>query len=358
MRIVVVDIAASSGGALSVLKDFYTYIKENEKDIEWIFLLSDNYIKEEQNIKIKIFSEVKKSKIKKILFDLFIGRKIINDLKPDCVLSLQNTYVYGVRSAQYIYLHQPVPFQRIKKFSFFLKTERMLAVYQYLIGAVIKLGLKKSTGIFVQTDWLKTEVNKQCGIPFSNLYKVTPDIKIPSMNLNSKRWKYNKFLLVTSNILYKNNEIVYKASECLNKSKVLHKIFITLPHQDDLHSSLSFIGTIERKKLFDYYAETTLIFPSYIESFGYPLLEAMKMGAIILAADTPVSREVLGEYPNAYFFNPFDCKALSSLMEAVILGNIKKVNYTLQNERNYIKSWKLIVDILKNHHDKKLSIGV
>ena len=40
MRIVVVNTAASSGGALSTLKDFYNYVRENDESYEWIFIFS------------------------------------------------------------------------------------------------------------------------------------------------------------------------------------------------------------------------------------------------------------------------------------------------------------------------------
>jgi hypothetical protein len=37
MRIVVNNIAASSGGAISILIDFYDYIKAADEENEWIF---------------------------------------------------------------------------------------------------------------------------------------------------------------------------------------------------------------------------------------------------------------------------------------------------------------------------------
>ena len=49
----------------------------------------------------------------------------------------------------------------------------------------------------------------------------------------------------------------------------------------------------------------TLIFPSFIETFGLPLLEARESGAPVLAADTPFAREILANYEKAEFF-PYD----------------------------------------------------
>jgi len=46
------------------------------------------------------------------------------------------------------------------------------------------------------------------------------------------------------------------------------------------------------------------VYPSAVESFGHPLLEAMSSGLPVVAADVPVNRELCGEA--ALYFSPFD----------------------------------------------------
>jgi phenylacetate-CoA ligase len=52
------------------------------------------------------------------------------------------------------------------------------------------------------------------------------------------------------------------------------------------------------------------VFPSVVESFGFPLLEAMAYALPIVASDTPVNREICGDA--ARYFSPFDAEALAS----------------------------------------------
>ena len=65
------------------------------------------------------------------------------------------------------------------------------------------------------------------------------------------------------------------------------------------------LGPVPRDRLPALYQAAGLfVFPSYVESFGHPLVEAMAGGLPILAADTPVNREVCG--PAAVYAPAFD----------------------------------------------------
>ncbi|HAP8715738.1 TPA: glycosyltransferase family 1 protein, partial [Enterococcus faecium] len=83
MRIVVNDIAASEGGAMSVLRDLHSDIISSGDENEWIFLLGEKFIEESDNIKVLTFPKIKTSWIKRLDFDFISGKKIINKLQPD-----------------------------------------------------------------------------------------------------------------------------------------------------------------------------------------------------------------------------------------------------------------------------------
>ncbi len=66
--------------------------------------------------------------------------------------------------------------------------------------------------------------------------------------------------------------------------------------QQRLEEAVVMLGPVQRERLPALYQAAGLfVFPSYAESFGHPLVEAMAAGLPILAADTPVNREVCGE---------------------------------------------------------------
>ena len=113
MKVVVSNIAASSGGALTLLLNFYEFVSKHTKsdDLEWYFILSNQLITETENIKIVQYSNGKKSWIHRLYYDFFAGKKIIRDLKPDVVISLQNTKIWGVSVPQIVFVQQAIPFQ-------------------------------------------------------------------------------------------------------------------------------------------------------------------------------------------------------------------------------------------------------
>ena len=58
-RILVVDTAASEGGALTVLQDFYKAVATSSMDLEWIFLVSGPYVEEKDNIRVIVNPSLK-----------------------------------------------------------------------------------------------------------------------------------------------------------------------------------------------------------------------------------------------------------------------------------------------------------
>lgn len=356
MKFVVDDVAATpdAGGVYSILSDFYMDVIKNDHENEWFFILAGKYFPESKNVKIIKRSDLKHSKAKKLLFERLYGHKLINSLNPDIYISLQNIATYNVNAKkQIVYLHQPVPFQKEKKFSFFKKNETVLATYQHLIGKFIKMSISQvQPTVIVQTKWMKRVLLEQTKAQQDEIVIAHPQINSDT-NLKKYHGDGKKFFYPASNFMYKNHELIYKAIKLLKKDDISNfKVDFTL-NKDQLEykdPTINYIGHISRQEVMKMYDTHVLLFPSYIESFGLPLIEAALHADIILAADTEFSRELLANYTNVYYYPYNDPKKLANLMEDVIKGKIKSNQKSIN-----INSGESLLDTIKklvNKNDK------
>ncbi|NLG04596.1 MAG: glycosyltransferase family 4 protein [Clostridia bacterium] len=341
MRIVVIDTAASKTGALSVLNDFYEYVKTYETMHDWIFLLSKPYLEETEHIKVIEISQVKKNWFERIRFDLITGAGFVANLKPDVVFSLQNTLLRGYHGKQVVYIHQPLGFQTEKNFSFLKRNEREYAIYQHLIGKLINASAKRADKVIVQTKWMQQAVIKKTHAKAENVVNIMPDVESMGQPDPNTEHLSNLFFFPSGVMIYKNHECVLKACDILNQRGITDfKIVFTISDLREVtdyryareDQTVKCLGQIDKEEVIAYYQKSVLLFPSYIETFGYPLAEARQFESLIVASDEPFCHEVLEGYQNAYYFNPFSPKELADLMENIITGKIKRAEVVLKDQ--------------------------
>ncbi|MCR4923889.1 MAG: glycosyltransferase [Lachnospiraceae bacterium] len=333
MKVIVNDIAASKTGALSVLKDFYECVKEKGKEHEWIFLLSDHYVEETDNISVIVYDKVKKSRKERLKFDYLYGKKEINALKGDVYFSMQNTLMAGIKARQVLYVHQPLGFQNAKNFSLFKAEEREYAIYQHIISKLVYSSIKRADKTIVQTKWMKDAIIKKTGVKSDKVVNIMPDVReiSPKPNRDKRGPDQRLFFYPAAGLLYKNHECILRAIDILKKDGIDDfKVYLTLTKEElsyyskgRVYENIVCLGSIEREKVIENYYSSVLLFPSYIETFGYPLMEGRMADTIILSSDCDFSREVLEGYDKAYFFDPFDPAGLAGLMKSCIKGQLK-----------------------------------
>jgi len=84
-----------------------------------------------------------------------------------------------------------------------------------------------------------------------------------------------------------------------------------------LAERIRLVGAVPYDEVAAWYAGARLFaFPSYLETFGHPLLEAMAADVPVLAGDIPVSREIAGDA--ALYADPRDSRAWSQALEQVL----------------------------------------
>jgi glycosyltransferase involved in cell wall biosynthesis len=363
VKIVVNDIAASEGGALSILRDFYDEIISSGDQNQWVFLLGDHYLDSRENIEIIIFPDIKKSWLKRLKFDFFSGKKLINELKPDLYFSLQNTATLGVHCSQVVYLHQPLPYQKEKKYSFFRRKEVKYAVYQKIIGKIYTFLLKKSqANVIVQSEWMRENVRHTVPNEIKVIVpKIVEDINtVPKFSLDRYKNQKEKFFFYPSGYYpYKNQEILFNAVEKLHNDGIVNfSVSLTIDKKiiQNRHfpPNIKFLGNIDRQHVFELYSQSVLLFPSYIETFGLPLLEAKILNCPIITAETEFSREILRGYPNAIYFDKDDPNHLKMIMEAVIKNDFSLTKSISERNSNEITIFNYLVGEVENNDKKHL----
>jgi glycosyltransferase involved in cell wall biosynthesis len=85
----------------------------------------------------------------------------------------------------------------------------------------------------------------------------------------------------------------------------------------DVAQSIHILGKVPYAEIRQWYRGASLfVFPSFLETFGHPLLEAMASDVPLVAADIPVFREIAADA--AFYADPFDSSDLASAMEAAL----------------------------------------
>ena len=338
----VFDVPAENGGALSILSEFYDEVKNYEdKTVHWIFVLSKPTFKETENIKIIRYPWVKKSWLHRFYFDQVVASKLVKRFNVDKIFSLQNIIVPRINVEQILYVHQPLPFIK-HQFSF--KENRLFWVYQKVISKTIYTSIKKAKKVIVQTNWLKKSCADRTGVNEKKITVVSPsiDIKIDEGFILNKD-SSNTFFYPASGLIYKNHKVIIEACKLLKNEGIdTFKVIFTLKGNENKHISMcyeevqkyglpvEFVGNMTREDVFKFYKKSVLVFPSYIETFGLPLLEAKLHGSPIIASDSAFSIEILHDYSNAYFFDSSNLRQLGELMKQMIEN---KLPYS---ESNYI----------------------
>lgn len=324
MRILVYDVAAESGGAMTVLQSFYEEFIKDRKN-QYVFVLSVARLAKKPHMKVCNFPWIKKSPLHRMYFDYFIAHRLVKKYKIDKVLSLQNIALPFAGVPQIVYEHNALPFAEYR----FLPWEAFRPwMTQQILGRMMKRSIRRAEKVMVQTNWMKEEIVRTCRTPQDKV-----EVKFPPVEmLKTAPYHLDKdkpvFFYPANASAYKNHRTLLKACELLQKKGYKnYQVILTVTGEEnkgiqalkkdakEKDLPISFQGAMPRCELFDLYAASVLVFPSYIETIGLPLLEAKSAGAWIVAADCLYARDMVGDYKRASFFPALDAKKLSHQMQ-------------------------------------------
>lgn len=308
----------ASNGGLTILNSYINKLHlEEENDKKYYLFVPDNCQINELKDKIHYIKNSENPFYKNKNYWNLIGmRKWCkkNGLKIHELYSLQNYYPFWMKdkgALKSLYLHQSIPFYDYS-WSILKKKERSLWFYKNIYFYLIRKSIKESDKVIVQTEWFKKQIisklkfdGKKIVVEKPVLNDIDPKKYDTIPDLEGKV----KLFYPAGSVVYKNHEILYRAMNILvneweNKGIVL---YLTLDKTDavaqkyiemfKLENNIVLTGKLDYEQVMNHYKTVdALVFPSKIETFGLPLVEAQHFGLAIIATDLELYREVIGEY--------------------------------------------------------------
>ncbi|MGL5640705.1 MAG: glycosyltransferase [Paraclostridium sp.] len=363
-HIFVNNTAATSGGALTILKEFIQNVamKSSKDYIFYIFCTADLCEFQSENIKIikNVNAKAWKDRIK---WDLYGMKKWSrsNSITPNLIISLQNTSVSGFKYVnQIIYLHQSIPYYKEISWNILKKEERLYWFYKHIYILKIHKSVKHND-VVVQSYWMKDSIERTHKLDENRIHVIKPTVNKIEKNMCKEGLdnKYIKLFYPAAPHIYKNHIILIKALYKLkNQFKSLNfKLYFTfninedkytqtileIIKQLDLNEEIEFLGNLNYKDMQKYYSQSDIVvFPSYIETYGLPLIEAAYMGKSIVAADLNYAKEVLSTYNGVFFANYKDVNEWSNL----IMKAYKNKNKEKLLKLDLSNSWDKFIEII------------
>ena len=372
INIVINDVAASYGGALSILKQFLDELSSNSKakNYNWIVFVSNDLVNEYNSDHIKIIKVNVKAWLKRIWWDTF-GIKIwLNkkSIEPNVVISLMSVGFKFINVPQIVYIHQSLPYGEFKDFKLF---EWKLRFYTWGIFKWMKWSIKKDSTIIVQTNWMKDAVQKKLGIDNKDIHVIRPNAKTYKDDYNYQKdqvsFSYKLFYPATFSGSYKNFELLIKMIYELKKENYelgskIKLIFTSKPNTNKLtkyyynlalklvvNENIDWVGYLNKEQMLENYLNCdAIVFPSKLETFGLPLIEAASLGKKIFVLNRPYAKDVLTGYNGYEFIEDDPILWAKEILKFYFSMKLIKFEALKDFDGEWEKMIDLIIDITKN----------
>ena len=249
----------------------------------------------------------------------FVGFKIRREVKEnDEILYFGNLppFITFPTSNVYLLLSSRFYIDSISLKGFHLRDKIKI----FLEKIYFKIFLRNVSSVIVQTSTMH-KLFKSAGHKKQVLVWAFDDIGVipivPGLNFNKEP---ESFIYVASLLPYKNHRRLLQAWKNLKNSGLTPKLYLTIDDNNNIKKwieefvmenelNVIFLRNLRRDELIEYYEKVeVLIYPSFFEAYGLPLIEAKKYQLKILASDVDYSWDFIT--PDG-FFNPYDIDSIT-----------------------------------------------
>ena len=355
MKILINASSSTAGGGITYLSNILNQIlKSGEKKTYFLFVIQEivKVLKGGANLVImpipKFFT---KNYITRVLWEQVFVVFSAKKLKVDVFFSTGNSGPFFLPIKHILFSRNAIFYSRDFDRDLILRKH----YFKYLLNKLKRiwsiLSILRADINLVPTKAFGEHIKKECRIlrntDFKTLYHgfdrdfFTKD-KDPLPEEARKKLKldenYKRILLVSHYNYFRNFETLIKAIPDIKKGVPGEKIMVVMTTDiqkginyggfdatyasdliDELNvrEDIAMLGKIPYSKLHRLYEICDVsISPSYAETFGHPMVEAMAMGTPVLAANTPIHKEICRD--SALYFNVFEEKDLAEKCSRIL----------------------------------------
>ncbi len=334
MAVIVINaVGAKMGGALRHLSNFLAALDGIAVDDRYIVYLAQgvNLGFAGQNVEIRYPKGPLDSPGKRIYFDQVVVPRICREANASALLSVLNFGTLKPPCPQVVFERNALYFWD----GFWTGIPLRRRPLEYLRKWLIRMSMRSAKIVVCPSEAMKADIlrshpdigaGKIRVIPhgfekddfLSANSAMTTESEAALMQFTSRREV--KLLFVGHPAYYKGSDILFDSLSILKSKDVGFSLYMPIETGANVNAGRRVAGYDEaafrfRQGALDaglqenvvfggwipenamnrvYKAADIFIFPSLCESFGFPMLEAMAAGLPVIAADTPVNREILG----------------------------------------------------------------
>jgi glycosyltransferase involved in cell wall biosynthesis len=355
VRIVIDAASASVGGAVTYLKGLLPWLGDAMPGHDWIVLVSPEVAKQidirSRSITLLYVSDGD-GPLKRIWRRQVTLRRLLKALRADALYSSANFAMFWCPVRQVLLVRNAIYFDdRYLTLCLSRHSRRRKAEYRFRRW-LIHAGIAHADVVMTPTEALMLEVRRLApprprAILVANPYGVDSPEESGAQAPGTKAGGQTgivRLLYVSLYADYKNLRTLLQALPIMNdgpEGEAFHLTTTADPNPrrqpgaqhepegtsgrredrellqwPEIRNRVRFTGPLSPEDALDLYEHCDIfVFPSFCESFGHPLAEAMARGLPIVAAGTPVNREMCQEA--AVYFDPLDPNDLARQVRQV-----------------------------------------
>jgi len=218
--------------------------------------------------------------------------------------------------------------------------------------------VRRAEKIIVPSDFVKQQLQKSYKLSEDKIKVIyegvdqRPKLTTSRLSVLKKYNLHSQYFIYTGNAYpHKNLSRALEAIVELNKNSRQKILFAIVSSRNvftkrlekiinDLNAKefVKLLGFVPDNELTLLYKESLgFVYPSLMEGFGLPGLEAMAAGTLLLGSDIPVFREIYKK--NIVYFNPYDYTAIKKAMQSVLELDDKTREGVIENGRKFVKNY-------------------